>query len=99
MNFAAEQIQIASLISKRVQELAATGLDDVTLFGEMADYMPGFKRLMDTCTRDEKTKWTASASPFPTFIVMPRFLNELRNASSRVQSKSQSDKSCSLAYV
>jgi hypothetical protein len=53
MNFAAEQIQIASLISKRVQELAAAGLDDVTLFGEMADYMPGFKRLMDTCTRDE----------------------------------------------
>jgi hypothetical protein len=47
MNFAAEQIQIASLISKRVQELAAAGLDDVTLFGEMADYMPTFKRLMD----------------------------------------------------
>ena len=41
MNFAAEQIQIASLISKRVKELAAAGLDDVTLFGEMADYMPG----------------------------------------------------------
>jgi hypothetical protein len=41
MNFAAEQIQIASLISKRVQELAAAGLDDVTMFGEMADYMPG----------------------------------------------------------
>ena len=53
MNFAAEHIQIASLISKRVQELATAGLDDVTLFGEMADYMPGFKRLMDTCTRDE----------------------------------------------
>jgi hypothetical protein len=53
MNFAVEQIQIASLISKRVQELAAAGLDDVTLFGEMVDYMPGFKRLMDTCTRDE----------------------------------------------
>jgi|ERR1700723_841060 hypothetical protein len=53
MNFAAEHIQIASLISKRVQELAAAGLDDVTLFGEMADYMPGFKRLMDTCTRNE----------------------------------------------
>ena len=45
MYFAAEQIQIASLISKRVQELAAGGLDDVTLFGEMAEYMPGFKRL------------------------------------------------------
>jgi hypothetical protein len=39
MNFAAEQIQIVSLISKRVQELAAAGLDDVTLFSKMADYM------------------------------------------------------------
>ena len=54
MNFAAEQIQIASLISKRVQELAAAGLDDVTLFGEMADYMPGFKRLMDGRERKER---------------------------------------------
>ena len=53
MNFAAEHIQIASLISKRVQELAAAGLDDVTLFGEMAECMPSFKRLMDTCTQDE----------------------------------------------
>lgn len=53
MNFAAEQIQIAFLISKRLQELAVAGLDDVTLFGEVADYMPGFERLMDMCTRDE----------------------------------------------
>jgi hypothetical protein len=42
MNITAEQIQIASQISKRVQELAAAGFEDVTLFGEMADYMPGF---------------------------------------------------------
>jgi hypothetical protein len=41
MNVAAEQIQIASLISKRVQGHAAAGLEDVTLFGETADYMPG----------------------------------------------------------
>ena len=47
MNLTAEQIQIASLIDTRVRELAAAGSDDVTTFAEMADYMPGFKRLMD----------------------------------------------------
>jgi hypothetical protein len=87
MNFAAEQIQIASLISKRVQELNAAGLDDVTLFGEMADYLPDLKRLI----RVRETKWMASPSPFPTFTVMPRSLNRLRKASSRAQSKSRSD--------
>jgi hypothetical protein len=53
MNLTAEQIQIASLIDARVRELAHDGNDDMTVFAEMADYMPGFKRLMDTSTRGE----------------------------------------------
>ena len=53
MNLTAEQIQIASLIDARVRELADAGNDDMTVFAEMADYMSGFKRLMDTSTRDE----------------------------------------------
>lgn len=74
MNFAAEKIQIASLISKRVQELAAAGLDDVTLFGEMADYMPGFKRLMDTCTRAEMDGLCES---FPDFYRYAKILERI----------------------
>jgi hypothetical protein len=74
MSVAAEQIQIASLISKRVQELAAIGLDDVTLFGEMADYMPGFQRLMDTCTRDEMDGLCAS---FPDFYRYAKILERI----------------------
>jgi protoheme ferro-lyase len=38
MTLTSGQIQIASLISKRVHELAESGLDDLTLFGEMAQY-------------------------------------------------------------
>jgi hypothetical protein len=70
----------SSLISKRVQELAATGLDDVTLFGEMADYMPGFKRLMDTCTRDEMDGLCES---FPDFY---RYAKILERIAERIQS-------------
>jgi hypothetical protein len=53
MNLNSEQIQIASLIDARVRELAAAGSDDITTFAKMADYMPRFKRLMDTSTRGE----------------------------------------------
>jgi hypothetical protein len=74
MSVTAEQIQIASLISKRVQELAASGLDDVTLFGEMADSLPGFKRFMDTCTRDEMDGLCAS---FPDFYRYAKILERI----------------------
>ena len=53
MHLSAEQLQIASLIDKQVQELAGTGMEDILIFAEMADYMPGFKRVMDTSTRSE----------------------------------------------
>jgi hypothetical protein len=53
MHLSAEQNQIASLISQRVEELTRTGFDDVRIFAEIADYMPGFKRLLDTSTRGE----------------------------------------------
>src|SRR5262249_15931232 len=53
MNLTTEQIQIASLIDARVRELADAGNNDITIFAKMVDYMPGFKRLMDTSTRGE----------------------------------------------
>ena len=74
MNFRADQIQIASLISKRVQELTDAGLDELTLFGEMADYMPRFKRLLDTCTRNELDSLCES---FPAFYRYAKILERI----------------------
>ena len=51
MNFTAEQIQIASMIDTKVHALSGAGCDDAMILGEMLDYMPGFKRLMDTSQR------------------------------------------------
>ena len=53
MNFTAEQIQIASMIDTKVHALSGAGCDDAMILGEMLDYMPGFKRLMDTSQRGE----------------------------------------------
>ncbi len=53
MNLTAEQKQITFFIAARIQKLAANGSDDVTIFAERADYMPGFKRLLDISTRSE----------------------------------------------
>lgn len=47
MSFTPEQLQIASGIDAKTKELVDRGCDDATILGEMADYMPGFKRLMD----------------------------------------------------
>ena len=48
MNLTAEQLQIASMIDAKIQRLVCDGNDDLTILGEMFDYVPGFKRLMDT---------------------------------------------------
>jgi hypothetical protein len=53
MNLTAEQLQIGLMIDARVQELIGMGCDDATILGEMVDYMPGFKRLMDTSQQGE----------------------------------------------
>ena len=52
MNLTAEQLQIASMIDAKMQKLVCDGNDDLTILGEMFDYMPGFKRLMDTSEPD-----------------------------------------------
>jgi hypothetical protein len=40
MNLTAEQLQIASMIDAKMQELVCDGNDDITILGEMFDYMP-----------------------------------------------------------
>ncbi len=59
MDLTAEQLQIASMIDVKMQKLVCDGNDDLTILGEMFDYMPGFKRLMDTAepgTMDELSR-------------------------------------------
>ena len=52
MNLTAEQLQIASMIDAKMQKLVCDGNDDITILAEMFDYMPSFKRLMDTSESD-----------------------------------------------
>ena len=53
MGITTEQLQMASLIDLRMKAIARSGVDDFAIFAEMADYMPAFKRLMDTSTDDD----------------------------------------------
>lgn len=39
------------MIDAKMQKLVGAGNDDITIIIEMFDYMPGFKRLMDTSER------------------------------------------------
>jgi hypothetical protein len=48
MTLSAEQLQIASMIDAKVQQLVREGYDEVGVFVEMADDMPAFKRLLDS---------------------------------------------------
>ena len=52
MYLTGEQLQIASMIDAKMQKLVCDGNDDLTILGEMFDYMPGFKRLMDISEPD-----------------------------------------------
>jgi hypothetical protein len=40
------------MIDAKMQKLVCAGNDDITILTEMFDYMPGFKRLMDTSESD-----------------------------------------------
>ena len=48
-----EQLQIATKIDTKVKELIRGGLDDMSIVGEMFDFMPAFRRLMDTSKHGE----------------------------------------------
>ena len=52
MYLTGEQLQIASMIDAKMQKLVCDGNDDLTILGEMFDYMLGFKRLMDISEPD-----------------------------------------------
>jgi hypothetical protein len=64
MGITAEQLQMAGLIDARVKAIARSGVDDFAIFTEMADYMPAFKRLMDTSTDDDMDQLAARYTGF-----------------------------------
>jgi len=58
MAFTQEQLDIAASIDDKVQRLASLGGDDLDIFIELFDDMPGFKRLMDTAGQGGKDELT-----------------------------------------
>lgn len=85
MPFTAEQLQVASLIDAKVKELTRAGVEDEgTLFAEMADFLPGFKRLMDTAT---PAMMEELSHRFPGFFVYARVLESVAEGirSGRIQ--------------
>ena len=50
---------MAGLIDARVKTKAKSGVDDLAVFTDMADYLPAFKRLMDTSTGDDMDQLAA----------------------------------------
>jgi hypothetical protein len=48
VSLSAKQLKIATLIDTKVRKLERSGRNDMTIFIEMSDLMPEFKKLMDT---------------------------------------------------
>lgn len=48
--FTAEQLQIASMIDQKVKEILKADGDTLEILRKMHDYMPGFKKIMDSTT-------------------------------------------------
>jgi hypothetical protein len=64
MGLSAEQLQMAGLIDARVKTIAKSGVDDLAIFTDMADYLPAFKRLMDISTDDDRDQLAARYTGF-----------------------------------
>ncbi|MFI5305100.1 MAG: hypothetical protein ACHQYP_09945 [Nitrospiria bacterium] len=51
--FSAEQLQIVTMIDQKVKILLKADKEDLEIFREMHEFMPGFKRIVDTTTSEE----------------------------------------------
>ena len=47
-----------------MKTIAKSGVDDLAIFTDMADYLPAFKRLMDTSTGDDMNQLAARYAGF-----------------------------------
>ncbi|MCP4405382.1 MAG: hypothetical protein GY801_49790 [bacterium] len=53
MSLTAEHLQIASILDQATKRIIANGGDDMVIIRDMAEYMDGFKQLMDTTSPAE----------------------------------------------
>jgi hypothetical protein len=54
-----------------VKAIAKSGVDDLAIFTDMADYLPAFKRLMDTSTADDMDLLAARYTGFYQYAKNP----------------------------
>jgi hypothetical protein len=80
MKLTSEQLQFVASIDAQVQELIEQGKDDITIFAEMADSMPDFKRLMDSSKHGELDELCRR---FPYFY---KYAQILETIAARIQS-------------
>jgi hypothetical protein len=50
MNITAEKLQFALMIDAKIKSIGRLGGDDFTIFAEMADYLPAFRRCLGSFT-------------------------------------------------
>ena len=74
MSLSAEQLQIASLIDQQVKRTLGNGGDEAAIVAERVEYMPGFKRLIDTSTATDRE---ALAQRFDGFYHYAKILEHL----------------------
>jgi hypothetical protein len=78
----AEQIRIAATIDAKAQRLLGKSCDDATILGEMVDYMPQFKQLIDSVGPNHHVL-DELCQRFPSFN---RYGKILENIASAIQS-------------
>jgi len=80
MSLSVEQLDIASQIDVRIRELERSGANEMTIFVEMSDLMPGFKSLMDTAGQRGMNELCANFEGFY------RYAKILENIAAGIQS-------------
>jgi hypothetical protein len=78
----AEQLRIVATIDAKAQQLLGKGCDDAAIFGEMVDYMPQFKRLIDSTANNQRAL-DELCDRFPSFY---RYAKILENMAKAIQS-------------
>jgi hypothetical protein len=76
MPLTVQQTQLAATIDTHVRQVLASGGGDVALLVSLADYMPTFKQLLDTCTGAEMDKLCARYDGFSRFAQLLERLAE-----------------------
>ncbi|MGO9774577.1 MAG: arylsulfatase regulator [Roseiarcus sp.] len=83
----AEQLRIAATIDAKAQQLLGAGCIDAIILGEMFDYMPAFKQLLDSVGQNQSVL-DELCERFPSFN---RYAKILENVAGAIQSGALKD--------